>query len=148
MASDAPRTGYAPVNGLQMYYEIHGSGQPLVVLHGSFMTIELMGKVVPGLAESRQVIAVEMQGHGHTTDVDRPFSYEQLADDVAALLTHLDIGSADIYGYSLGGGVALQVALRHPEVVRKLVIVSAAYTSAGRYPEVLPAIAQLTPEQF
>src|SRR2546421_11328239 len=100
MANNAPRSGYAPVNGLQMYYEIHGTGQPLVVLHGSFMTIELMGKLVPGLAQSRQVIAVEFQGHGHTADVDRPVTYEQLADDTAALLRHLDIGSADIYGYS------------------------------------------------
>jgi pimeloyl-ACP methyl ester carboxylesterase len=148
MATETPRSGYAPVNGLQMYYEIHGTGQPLVVLHGSFMTIELMGKIVPGLAESRQVIAVELQGHGHTANVDRAFSYEQLADDVAVLLRHLDIASADIYGYSLGGGVALQVAFRHPKLVRKLVIVSATYTSAGRYPEVLPAIAQIKPEMF
>src|SRR6266542_3379350 len=148
MASNAPRTGYAPVSGLNMYYEIHGTGQPLVVLHGSFMTIELMGKLVPGLAQSRQAIAVEFQGHGHTPDVDRPFSYEQLADDTAALLRHLGIANTDIYGYSLGGGVALQLALRHPELVRKLVIVSASYSSAGMYPEVLPAIAQITPELF
>lgn len=148
MANDAPRSGYAPVNGLQMYYEIHGTGQPLVVLHGSYMTIELMGKLVPELAKSRQVIAVEMQGHGHTANTDRPITKEQLADDVAALLRHLDIGSADIYGYSLGGGVALQVAIRHPEVVRKLVIVSAPYTSEGWYPEVQAGIEQIKPEMF
>src|SRR5438128_5779647 len=100
-----------------MYYEIHGTGQPLVVLHDSFMTIELMGKLVPELARTRQVIAVEFQGHGHTADIDRPFSYEQLADDAAALLRHLGIGNADVYGYSLGGGVALQLALRHPGLV-------------------------------
>src|SRR5947209_6781316 len=140
MASSAPQSGYAPVNGLNMYYEVHGTGQPLVVLHGSFMTIELMGKLIPGLAASRQVIAVELQGHGHTADVDRPFSYEQLADDVAALVRHLGLAQADLYGYSLGGGVAVQVAMRHPGLVRKLVIVSAAFDSAGYYPEVLATI--------
>jgi pimeloyl-ACP methyl ester carboxylesterase len=148
MAGQMPQTGYAPVNGLQMYYEIHGEGQPLVVLHGSFMTIELLGDLVPGLARSRQVIAVELQGHGHTADIGRPLSYEQLADDTAALLHHLGIGSADVYGYSLGGGVALQVALRHPELVRKLVLVSSSYTSEGMYPEVLAGIAQITPALF
>src|SRR5919108_4760680 len=148
MASNAPRTGYAPVNGLNMYYEIHGTGQPLVVLHGSFMTIELLGQLVPELARSRQVIAVEFQGHGHTADVDRPITYENLADDTAALLRHLGIGNADVYGYSLGGGVALQVAIRHPDMVRKLVIVSAPYTSDGQYPEVVATIEQITPELF
>jgi pimeloyl-ACP methyl ester carboxylesterase len=148
MASNAPQTGYAPVNGLNMYYEIHGTGQPLLVLHGSFMTIELMGKLVPELARSRQVIAVEFQGHGHTADIDRPVTYEQMADDTAALLRHLGIGNADVYGYSLGGGVALQLAVRHPELVRKLVVVSASYTSAGMYPEVLTGIEQITPEMF
>jgi pimeloyl-ACP methyl ester carboxylesterase len=148
MTSNAPQTGYAPVNGLHMYYEIHGTGQPLVVLHGSFMTIELMGKLVPELARSRQVIAVEFQGHGHTADIDRPITYEHLADDVAALLPQLGIGSADVYGYSLGGGVALQVALRHPARVRKLVVVSGSYSSDGMYPEVLAAIDQITPELF
>jgi pimeloyl-ACP methyl ester carboxylesterase len=117
----APRTGYALVNGLRMYYELHGpdTGQPLVVLHGAYMTIELMGRLVPGLAESRRVIAVELQGHGHTADVDRPLTYAQLADDTAALLGRLGIGSADVYGYSLGGGVGLQMAIRHSALVRK-----------------------------
>jgi pimeloyl-ACP methyl ester carboxylesterase len=148
MAGNAPRSGYAPVNGLSMYYEVHGAGQPLVVLHGSFMTIELMGKLIPDLARSRQVIAVEFQGHGHTADIDRPITYEQLADDVAALLRHLAVDRADLYGYSLGGGVALQVAMRHPALVRKLVVVSASYTSDGMYPEVLAAIAHIKPELF
>ncbi|HLZ69940.1 MAG TPA: alpha/beta hydrolase [Dehalococcoidia bacterium] len=146
---DADRqTGYAPVNGLKMYYEIHGTGQPLVVLHGSFMTIELMGKLVPELARSRQVIAVEFQGHGHTADIDRPITYENLADDTAALLRHVGVESADVYGYSLGGGVALQIALRHPQVVRKLIVASASYTSEGMYPEVLAGIEQIKPELF
>lgn len=148
MAGNGPQTGYAPVNGLNMYYEIHGTGQPLVVLHGSFMTIALLGKLVPELARSRQVVAVELQGHGHTADSERPITYEHLADDTAALLRHLGIGHADVYGYSLGGGVALQVALRQPALVRKLVIVSASHTSAGMYPEVLATIEQITPELF
>jgi pimeloyl-ACP methyl ester carboxylesterase len=148
MSGNAPRTGYAPVNGLKLYYEIHGSGQPLVVLHGSFMTIELMGELIPALARTRQVIAVEMQGHGHTADSGRPFTYESLADDIAALIAHLGLNSADVYGYSLGGGVALQLAMRHPAVVRKLVVVSAPISSDGNYPEVLPAIAQIRPEMF
>jgi pimeloyl-ACP methyl ester carboxylesterase len=140
--------GYAPVNGLSMYYEIHGEGRPLVVLHGAFMTIELLGKLVPELARTRQVIAVELQGHGHTADIDRPLSYEQLADDTAALLGHLGVSVVDVYGYSLGGGVALQLAIRHPAVVRKLVVVSASYTSQGLHAESMPAIEQLTPEML
>jgi pimeloyl-ACP methyl ester carboxylesterase len=118
------------------------------VLHGSFMTVELMGALIPELAKTRQVIAIEMQAHGHTADIDRPITYENLADDTAALLRYLGIGSADVYGYSLGGGVALQVALRHPEVVRKLVLVGSTYTSDGMYPEVLAGIAQITPALF
>src|SRR4051812_27317162 len=122
MASTATHSGYAPVNGLSMYYEIHGSGRPLVVLHGSFMTIELLGALIPELAKSRQVIAVELQAHGHTADIDRRLTHEGLADDVAALLGHLGIANAAIYGYSLGGHVALQAAIRHPKLVRKLVV--------------------------
>src|SRR5262249_28062154 len=137
MVSTPARSGYAPVNGLSMYYEVHGSGRPMVLLHGAFMTVELMGRLVPALARGRQVIAVELQGHGHTADIDRPLTYEQLADDTAALLRHLSIDNADVYGYSLGGGVALQVAIRHPALVRRLVVVSASYSSAGLYPEVL-----------
>src|SRR5262249_28450505 len=130
----------ALVNGVDTYYELHGSGQPLVVLHGAFMTIELMGDLIPGLAKSRQVIAVEMQGHGRTPDVDRPLTYEGLADDAAALIRDLGIGPADVYGYSLGGGAAIQLAIRHPAVVRKLVAVSASVSSEGMYPEVTATI--------
>ncbi|HEX6710552.1 MAG TPA: alpha/beta hydrolase [Rubrobacter sp.] len=139
---------YAEVNGLEMYYEIHGTGRPLVVLHGAYMTIDAMGEIVPGLAQSRQVIAVELQGHGRTADIDRPLTYEQMADDVAALLRHLDIEETDIFGFSLGGSVALQVAIRHPEVVRKLVVASASYSSDGVYPEVWATIETITPELF
>lgn len=139
---------YAPVNGLEMYYEIHGTGQPLVLLHGAYMTIDAMGEVVPGLAKTRRVVAIELQGHGRTADIDRPLSYEQMADDIAALLRHLEIEEADLFGYSMGGGVALQVAIRHPEVVRKLVVAAATYKSEGIYPEVLEAIEHITPEAF
>jgi pimeloyl-ACP methyl ester carboxylesterase len=148
MATTGPRTGYAPVNGLNLYYEIHGTGRPLVLLHGAFMTIEQFGELVPGLARTRQVISVELQAHGRTADVDRPLRYEMLADDVAALLRHLGIDQADVYGYSLGGGAALQLALRHPELVRKLVLVSMSISSAGLHPEVMATIATITPELF
>jgi len=131
-----------------MYYEIHGEGAPLLVLHGAYMTIELMGKLIPELARSRQVIATEAQGHGHTADIDRPITYEQMADDTAALLRHLGLSNADVYGFSMGGGTALQLAIRHPELVRKLVVVSASHTSDGMYPEVVATIAQMTPAMF
>jgi pimeloyl-ACP methyl ester carboxylesterase len=145
MAHDS---GYAAVNGLELYYEIHGSGEPLVVLPGAYMTVELLGDLVPALAKSRRVVAMEFQGHGHTADIDRPFSYEAFADDTAALLDHLGIDRADAYGYSLGGGVALQLGLRHPSRVRKLVIASASFSSDGMYPEVLGGIENITPEMF
>jgi len=131
MKSDAasrPRAGnqpnevakgkYAAVNGLKMYYEVHGTGKPLVLLHGSFG----WATTYPTLAKDRQVIAVELQGHGHTADIDRPLTYEQMADDTAALLEHLKIQQADFFGYSMGGTVGLGVAIRHPKLVRKLVI--------------------------
>jgi len=153
MANDhgAPAQGagnYVSVNGLELYYEIHGTGQPLVVLHGAYMTIETMGEIVPSLAETRQVIAAELQGHGHTADIDRPLSYEHMADDVYALLAEVGIDKADVFGFSLGGGVALQLAIRHPEVVRKLVVASVSYTSDGLYPEVRDTIETITPELF
>jgi pimeloyl-ACP methyl ester carboxylesterase len=143
-----PQTGYAPVNGLQMYYEIHGRGEPLVLLHGAFGAIDLWGPILTTLAENHQVIAVEQQGHGHTADIDRPFSYEQMADDVAALMDHLAIAQADIVGYSMGADTALQVAIRHPERVRKLVPISGKYRYDGEYPELLAVIQQLTPDFF
>jgi pimeloyl-ACP methyl ester carboxylesterase len=146
--NDTSKGNYAEVNGLNMYYEVHGTGQPLVLLHGANMTIDAMGEVVPALAKTRQVIAVELQGHGHTADIDRPLSYEQMADDIAALLRHLGIEQADVFGYSMGGGVALQVAIRHPEVVRKLVVASVSYTSDGMHSELLEMIPSLTPEAF
>jgi pimeloyl-ACP methyl ester carboxylesterase len=146
-----PTTGYAPVDGLKMYFEIHGtgSGEPLVLLHGSFMTIsnnwtEWIGE----LSKTRKVIAVEMQGHGRTADINRNFSYENLADDIAAMLDYLKIKQADLLGYSMGGGVAMQVAIRHPERVRKVVNISAVFRHDGWVKEALDMFPQLTADTF
>jgi len=148
-AQQKPTTGYAPVNGLKMYYEVHGSGDPVVLLHGSFMTITYnWPQWIGELSKTRKVIAIEMQGHGRTADIDREFSYEHLADDVAALLDFLKIPSADLIGYSMGGGVAMQCAIRHPENVRKVVVISARFRRDGFVKEGLDAIAKLTPERF
>lgn len=127
-----PTSGYAPVNGLKMYYEIHGSGEPVVLLHGAFMAMSGdWNDWVGELAKTRKVIAVEMQGHGRTSDIKRDVTYENLADDVAGLLDHLKVQNADIVGYSLGGGVAMQCAILHPEKVRKVVSISAPYARDG-----------------
>ncbi len=144
----APETGYAPVNGLEMYYEIHGSGEPVVLLHGAFGAIDLWGPILTTLAATHQVIAVEFQGHGHTADIDRPFSIEQWADDVAALMGQLAIERADVVGYSMGGMTGLQLAIRHPDLVRKLVAVSANYRTDGYYPELLAGLEMMTPDIF
>jgi pimeloyl-ACP methyl ester carboxylesterase len=126
LGQQKPTTGYAPVNGLKMYYEIHGSGEPVVLLHGAFMAITDDWSVwISELSKTRKVIAVEMQGHGRTADIKRDITYENLADDVAALLDYLKIPNADIIGYSLGAGAAMQCAIRHPEKVRKVVSISA-----------------------
>jgi pimeloyl-ACP methyl ester carboxylesterase len=145
-----PTTGYAPVNGLKMYYEIHGSsGEPLVLLHGSFMTISNNWTGWLGeLSKTRRVIAVEMQGHGRTADIHRDFSYENLADDIAAMLDELKIKQADLLGYSMGGGVAMQVAIRHPEKVRKVVSISAVFRHDGWVKEALDMFPQLTADTF
>jgi pimeloyl-ACP methyl ester carboxylesterase len=143
------QSGYAPVNGLKMYYEVYGEGKPLVLLHGAFNTIPMaFGMLIPELSKSRQIIAVEMQGHGRTRDIDRPFSFESMADDVAALLKYLKKDSADIFGYSMGGCVAWQLAIRHPEAVKKLVVASAVYKYEGWTPETRAILPNITPEVF
>ncbi len=138
--ASAVQSGYAPVNGLKMYYEIHGSADnkkpPLVLLHGGGSTIETsFGEVLPAFAKSRQVIAFEQQGHGHTADIDRPFTFEQSGQDTVGLLQYLNIEKADFFGYSNGGHIVLQIAIRHPDVVRKLVVESAMFSREGSDPE-------------
>ena len=147
--AEEPTTGHAPVNGLQMYYEIHGEGEPLVLLHGAYMSIPSNWQaLIPALSETRQVIAVELQAHGRTSDADRPITYEGMADDVAALLDHLSVEKADFFGYSMGGSIALQMAMRHPEMVDQLIAAAAGYSSAGFAPGFEAMIAAITPDMF
>ncbi|HEX5549128.1 MAG TPA: alpha/beta hydrolase [Ktedonobacterales bacterium] len=142
--------GYAPVNGLEMYYEIYGSGQPLVLLHGNLSTIGTsFGQMIPLLAATRRVIAIEQQGHGHTADIDRPFSIGQWTQDTAALLRHLGIEQADFFGYSSGGGVAMEMALHSPDLVRKFVFAGGtSYSRDGFYPELLAGSQEMRPEDL
>lgn len=137
---------YASINGLELYFEVQGAGKPLILLHGGLGVAGMFDQLLPQLSEQRQIIAVELQGHGHTSDIDRPLSFAQMADDVAALVKHLTIDTTDILGYSLGGGVALQAAIRHPESLRKLVVVSAPCKSEGWYPEQHAGMSAMTPE--
>jgi pimeloyl-ACP methyl ester carboxylesterase len=136
--SEATGTGaYAEVNGLNLYYETHGSGRPLVLLHGGLGSGEMFGPVLPTLAEHHRVVAVDLQGHGRTADIDRLLDVRLMADDIAALIDHLGLEGADVVGYSLGGGVAWQTAIRHPEKVRRLVAVSAHVRRDAIYAEML-----------
>ncbi len=140
---------YVNVNGLNMYYEVHGTGQPLVLLHGAFSAIGTsFGKLVPELAKTRQVIAFEMQAHGRTADIDRPLSMEQMADDTAAALRQLDIEETDVFGYSMGGTVALLFAIRHPDMVRKLVLASVSHTLSGIHPGLMEGLGEMKPEMM
>src|ERR1700741_715444 len=148
-AQETPTMGYAPVNGLKMYYEVHGSGEPVVLLHGAFMTItNNWAGWIGELSKTRQVIAVEMQGHGRTADIPREITYENLADDVAALLEQLKIPRADLIGYSMGGTVAMQCAIRHPDKVRKVVVISSVFRRDGMVKGAATAISSLTADAF
>ena len=148
-AQQGPTTGYAPVNGLNMYYEVHGSGEPVVLLHGAFMTItNNWAGWIGELSKTRKVIAVEMQGHGRTADIPREPNSANLADDVAALLKYLKLSRADLIGYSMGGGVAMQVAVRHPDQVRRVVVISSTFRRDGMTQEGLDALSNLTAEVF
>ena len=143
------KSGYVPVNGLDMYYEIHGKGQPLVLLHGAFSGIGTsFGRILPGLAKTRRVIAFELQGHGRTADIDRPLTVEGMADDVAAALPQLGIEQADILGYSTGGAVALHFATRHPGRLRKLVLMSIGYSLSGIHPGLMEGMGEMKPEMM
>jgi pimeloyl-ACP methyl ester carboxylesterase len=137
---------YAKVNGLSLYYEEHGSGEPLVLLHGGISAGEMFGAILPALAAERRVITVDLQGHGGTADVDRPLLPETMADDIAALIRHLGVERADVMGYSLGGTVALRTAIQHPQVVRRLVLVSVGFRRDGSHPEVVQNMDQFSPE--
>jgi pimeloyl-ACP methyl ester carboxylesterase len=144
--SEVKGTGqYADVNGINLYYETHGSGRPLILLHGGLGSGEMFGPILPALTANHQVIAPDLQGHGRTADVDRPLSIETMADDIAALIRHLGLEKPDVMGYSLGGGVALVTALRHPEVVGRLVVVSAHIRRNAIYPEMFAQQAQVGP---
>lgn len=143
------KTGYVEVNALRMYYEIHGDGRPVVLLHGALSAIGTsFGKLIPELAKDHQVIALEMQGHGRTADVDRPFQLDGMADDTVAALRKLGVAKADVFGYSLGAGVALNIAIRHPEFVAKLVLASVTYNLDGFHPGLLEGISNLKPEMM
>ena len=136
------------INGMSMYYEVSGSGDPLVVLHGAYMNIPTMGAIIPRLAKIHKVYAVELQGHGRTTDIDRPITYQNMADDVAAFMDAVGLSRADVFGYSMGAGVGLQLAIRHPQKVNKLAAASIAYDVRGWQPAFLEFIPQMTVEMI
>jgi pimeloyl-ACP methyl ester carboxylesterase len=139
---------YAPVNGINLYYEIHGAGEPLILLHGGFGTFEMFSALSPTLAQNHQVIGVDLYGHGRTALTDRPFDFEHMADDIAALIHHLGLAKADLFGYSLGGLVALQTTIRHPEQINKLVLLSIPFKRTGWYPEVQIGMTSIAVEPF
>jgi pimeloyl-ACP methyl ester carboxylesterase len=136
------------VNGMQMYYEVSGAGDPLIVLHGAYMNIPSMGAIIPKLAETHKVYALEFQGHGRTTDIDRPITYPNLADDVAAFMDLIGLAKADVFGYSMGAEAGLQLAIRHPAKVNKLVVASVAYDLKGWQPAFTDVIPQMTVEMI
>src|SRR5580765_2612428 len=140
-------SGYVPVNGINVYYEVYGEGKPIVLLHGAFMTIGLnWGQLIPELSKTRKVIAIELQGHGHTPFSDRKLSHATLASDVEGVMDYLKIDSADVAGYSFGGAVAYQFAIQSPKRLRKLVIISSTYKSSGWMPEINNAFKIMKPE--
>jgi pimeloyl-ACP methyl ester carboxylesterase len=143
---EATPGSYASINGLEMYYEVHGTGDPLILIHGGLGGTVEFAQLIPALAQTRQVIAVELQGHGHTADIDRTMTFENMAGDIAALIQQLGFEKADLLGYSLGGIVALETASLHPEVVDKLVIISAPFARSGIHAEFQAGMAAMTPD--
>jgi pimeloyl-ACP methyl ester carboxylesterase len=137
--------GYASVNGLNMYYEMYGEGQPLIVLHGGFGNTEMFLPNVAALAKNNKVIAVDMQGHGRTADIDRPLVEDSIANDIAALIKQLNLGKTNIIGYSLGGSVALRLAIQHPELLQKVVLISCTFKRKGWFPDLLAQQDQMGP---
>jgi pimeloyl-ACP methyl ester carboxylesterase len=148
LAASEPVGERVEVNGMQMYYEVSGEGDPLIVLHGSYMNIETMGAIIPKLAETHKVYALELQGHGRTTDIDRPITYPNLADDVVAFMDAVKLPKADVFGYSLGAIAGLQLTIRHPEKVDRLIFVSGAYDFEGWQPAFREFIPQMNVEMF
>lgn len=146
MNKDAVAGDYAFVNGLKLYYEVHGMGDPLILLHGGVGASEMFEPMLPVLSKTHKVILVHLQAHGRSSDTSRPLRFESMADDIAALLKHLNLESADILGYSLGGGVALQTAIRHPEMVHKLILISTPFKRHGFYRESLEGMDQMGPK--
>ncbi len=147
-STNNPAGKYASVNGINLYYEIHGTGTPLIMLHGGFGTFDMFATLSSTLALNHQVIGVDLYGHGHTAITDRPIHFEQMADDIAGLIQHLGLEKADLLGYSLGGMVALQTAIRHPELINKLVLISIPFKRTGWYPEIQTGMASIAPEFF
>jgi pimeloyl-ACP methyl ester carboxylesterase len=137
------KKGHVPANGVNYYYEIYGRGEPLLLLHGGLGSIEMFGPILPALAQARQVIAVDLHGHGRTVLGDRPISLIDMGDDMAIVLKQLGFAKFDAFGYSLGAGVAFRLAVQHPEMVRRLVLASAGFAQDGFYPEMLPQQAQV-----
>jgi pimeloyl-ACP methyl ester carboxylesterase len=148
LAGAQPVGDRVEVNGMQMYYEVSGDGNPLIVLHGAYMNIPSMGAIIPKLAETHKIYALELQGHGRTTDIERPITYPNLADDVAGFMDAVDLEKADVFGYSMGAAAGLQLAIRHPEKVNKLVAASGAYDAEGWQPEFKAFIPKMTVEMF
>ena len=148
-AQTAPsESGYAPVSGLNMYYEVSGKGEPLIVLHGAYMNIPSMGEIIPKLANTHKVYAIEFQGHGRTNDIDRPITYPNLAEDVAVFMDAVGLKKADVFGYSMGAEVGLQLAIRYPEKINKLIFASGAYDLEGWQPEFKAVIPDMTVEML
>jgi pimeloyl-ACP methyl ester carboxylesterase len=148
-AADAQATGRrVDVNGMRMYYEVSGSGEPLVVLHGAYISIPSLGAIIPMLARTHRVYAVELQGHGRTTDIDRPITYPNLADDVAAFMDAVGLRKADVFGYSMGAAAGLQLAIRHPAKVGRLVAASVAYDATGWQPAFTAMLPQMTADML
>lgn len=148
LAQSEPQGDYVDINGLHTYYEVSGSGDPLIVLHGAYMNIDAMGAIIPRLAETHTVYAIEFQGHGRTNDIDRPVTYPNLADDIAAFMDAVGVEKADIFGYSMGAAAGLQLAIRHPEKVDQLIAASVSYDMAGAQPEFLEMIPTMAAEMF
>ncbi len=148
MSTNNPVGQYASVNGISLYYEVYGSGTPLIMLHGGFGMFETFSAISPTLAGMHQVIGVDLYGHGRTALTDRPFTFEHMADDIAALIAYLGLEKAGVLGYSLGGYIALQTAIRHPERVDKLVLISTPFKRTGWYPDIQKGMTSFHAEGF